>query len=444
MNTTDDRGAVDDSHLNTTDDRGAVDASHLEELQILTTVCAMLSLIAASATCTIYALQSPHDRKHMYWHLVLCNAIADAFAAVGDLLLWGASDRITCLLSSMGIQFFDLASVAWVGIIAHFLFRVIVIQRPLSGQSLAQLKVGYHCFVWGLCLVFMLLPLSGGFSDGYPVVYGHDGGWCWLAVDGAPVSWTQQTAPAYWVYVLFYGPLLTFQAGVLYAVVRCRMALYPSIMHIGVAKPIAVTIRWRVERFLRWMRDVCSRGQATDKATHQHADAVDDAPPPPVQPTQLHAAAAASSVSKNLLAKRVLYRLLAGYPAILFLTWAVGTFRRFWNTIADGEDGLTDGWSHAQLFFNSLSGFFNFLFLVYSRPMSPGGRTEVRACSRSSARETSRGSSAASRPRSGDRDYTSKERSTTRRPLLPLLEDAADCAATSTAVQVSPDSVSFV
>ena len=64
--------------------------------------------------------------------------------------------------------------------------------------------------------------------------------------------------------------------------------------------------------------------------------------------------------------KQSLYKLLAGYPVLLVLAWIIGTVRRFWNSFH--AEPLGDGWPQTHLITGSLSGLWNFLFLVYSKP----------------------------------------------------------------------------
>ena len=141
-------------------------------LHYLNTIFPAISMICAMITIGIFFAQEEHN---MYWHLIVVMACSDIMAAVGDFLLWGADDRLTCLLGALAITFFDWASVAWVGGVVHFMWRVIVVPRPITRVTLRQLAVGYHVAVWGSSTILTLLPLVDGFEDGaWPKTYGHE------------------------------------------------------------------------------------------------------------------------------------------------------------------------------------------------------------------------------------------------------------------------------
>ena len=142
------------------------------QLRAINTVFPLISMACASITCGLFATRSHEEQRRIYWHLVLWNAVTDILAAAADLLLWLDADRGYCLAGSMSITFFDWASVAWVAAVTNLMWQVICVQQPMTKTTVYQLKLRYHLSVWGSALLLALLPLVGGFQDGFPVVYG--------------------------------------------------------------------------------------------------------------------------------------------------------------------------------------------------------------------------------------------------------------------------------
>ena len=123
---------------------------------------------------------------------------------------------------------------------------------------------------------------------------------CWLASSTAPVSWRQTDAPKHWVFTIFYGPLLVLEAYIVFCVRSCRRALFPTS---PLFAPSGVTGGKEISSLPVPEGALVLREEASTVELPTHEPAI-------------------------LSRQRALYAQLAGYPYILLLTWAVGTFRR--------------------------------------------------------------------------------------------------------------------
>mmetsp|Transcript_49887 Transcript_49887/g.129941 ORF Transcript_49887/g.129941 Transcript_49887/m.129941 type:complete len:373 (+) Transcript_49887:123-1241(+) len=284
-----------------------------ENKQILNTVFPAISMAASIATVVYAMLIQKASDQSTYWHLVVAMAGSSIFAAVGDMLQWGDHVRGICLTESLMIQFFDWAVVAWIGCIAHYMWSMICVPGR-TNESRKRCRIhAYHLVVWGSSLILMMLPFADGYYEGWPRVYGHGGDWCWLASANATSSWEQPQAATYWKFIIWRVPFLVLEIYVACVIVRCRFNLFKAV---------------------EFSEQSASTGAA------------------------------------GTVAKRSLYRQLAGYPIIMLVTWAFGTVRAFYNDF--NPDNLLPVWTvYIHMTLASLSGLWNFLFFVISKPKPP-------------------------------------------------------------------------
>ena len=267
----------------------------------------------------------------MYWRLLFWVALTDvAFAAAGPLVFAAKASGFACQLQAWSFEFFARASALWIACLTHFLGRVILgrwaivswvgdyrsgaggsVAQPLTAEDATRLELCYHAFVWGLCTLLLMIPLSDGIDErGYPKAYGIEpAGWCYIDNKGANGQ--------LWV-LLSYATIWAVVAYIIVTVLQCRRAL-------------------RRDRLFK--EAVLGRQSTQDDAEQK--------------------------------AKDELYRHLIGYPIILCLVWVWPSVRRVWIIIDLKSEQHELGWwgPTLQLGFISLLGFFNCAYFLYANPL---------------------------------------------------------------------------
>ncbi len=231
-------------------------------LLVINTVMPGLSCIGAFVVIYYY-FKHRTEQTASYWHLMLWMSVSDIGMSVADFLSWSAAhEQGPCLAQSLLMSFFDWASVAWVGCVAHYMHRCICVPKDVTPAVRLRLLVGYHTFSWSTSLLLTLLPFADGFdADGYPSSYGFDGDWCWI----------KSGAPYHWYLNIFYIPLWIVELYVVYVVVRCRAALRGSIQtrRPGTGSSAAkqrlykTLVGYPVVLFLTWLVGTVRRGWQT-------------------------------------------------------------------------------------------------------------------------------------------------------------------------------------
>ena len=78
--------------------------------------------------------------------------------------------ELSCSLSSVMTQFFDVASFCWMTVIAFNIYQIITKAR---GAGVESNEKYYHAFSWGVSSVLLIIVVSTGSM-------GDAGNWCWI------------------------------------------------------------------------------------------------------------------------------------------------------------------------------------------------------------------------------------------------------------------------
>ena len=308
-----------------------------------------------------------------YWTIVFWIAITSICAAFSNYLIWGVYEGMHdgwCLASAMATQFFDWASVMWIACVTHYMWHHICLPNRATLESSAHLMKAYHFSVWTSSLVLMLLPFAGAFDcpselSAFGSVYGLGtmGDWCWIS--GASKVW--------WSVVIFYGPLWIVEICVVVAVVLCRNRLKTVFSNPDERD----TPAWRDTAASRDTYISADNGSVVSRATDSVGRATGEGMPRTCvsTPTASYALAeeehrGATKVQREA---KDMYNWLKGYPIVLVITWLVGNVRRLWQ-FADATIAEDVPFAAVQLMFNSLSGFFNYIFFIHSHPKAKAKR----------------------------------------------------------------------
>ena len=124
----------------------------LTSLFIVNTVCPGVSMCCGLLMLIAWCKRKQGGRFEAYWDLIKWISITDICAAVGDFLIWCDYQHVdagSCLASAFVTQWFDWASVAWVGCVAHYMQRTICYPRHMTRAATRRLQTWYHSVVWG-------------------------------------------------------------------------------------------------------------------------------------------------------------------------------------------------------------------------------------------------------------------------------------------------------
>lgn len=170
-----------------------------QEWETILTLLLALSLIGMLFSASVlYSYFRFHLLKTKSGLLILCLVCTDIGSAIGDVMAAGTRNGFetgsaACTLQGMWSQFFDIASVMWVTVLALVVHMNIIQQKNFTDWHLKRC----HLCVWGIALIFSLLPLSTN-------QYGRAGAWCWISASGNANQVASGTA---WRMCIFYVPL---------------------------------------------------------------------------------------------------------------------------------------------------------------------------------------------------------------------------------------------
>lgn len=118
-----------------------------------------------------------------------------------------------CYFQAITESYFNLASIAWVSVIALTLYRLVI--RRISQTTVEKSYLAYALGCWIIPAVLTALPAIDR-------AYGPAGGWCWIIDE-----------KAYWRFAQFYGPLWLVAIGITYMYIHVILVLHSILMRSG-------------------------------------------------------------------------------------------------------------------------------------------------------------------------------------------------------------------
>ncbi|KAI8056873.1 slime mold cyclic AMP receptor-domain-containing protein [Syncephalis plumigaleata] len=164
-------------------------------LEIVTGVCAGLGAIGAITTCGAY-LYWKHMRTaiaRIVFFMAISDLVASISMALGRLGPISGTKNAFCQLQAAGMQWGDISSILWTGMISINLIWIMYRGRAVDDiqkYERVHLLVCYAApLIWAVVPIFIRV-------DGHTRVYGDADLWCWVSPDLATAQM-----------VLFYVPL---------------------------------------------------------------------------------------------------------------------------------------------------------------------------------------------------------------------------------------------
>ncbi|KAI9593078.1 slime mold cyclic AMP receptor-domain-containing protein [Syncephalis fuscata] len=179
------------------DDIGPPSFSHSQilTLEIVTGISAGIGALGAIATCCAY-LYWKHMRTaiaRIVFFMAISDFVASISMAFGQLGPISGTNNPFCQLQAAGMQWGDISSILWTGMISINLIWIMYRGRAVDDIQKYERRHLIICYaaplIWAIVPIFI-------YVDGTTRIYGNADLWCWVT----PRLPTAQI-------ILFYGPL---------------------------------------------------------------------------------------------------------------------------------------------------------------------------------------------------------------------------------------------